>query len=68
MVNVMQRTSEATDSQVTCNNHCGHSLDWMEYDEDLEQVVCTHPIGHACEYCGGLTCGHVCEKGDDAGN
>lgn len=44
-----------------CANHCEHSLDWMRYDQDLEVTRCAYPVGHACDYCGGLECGHQCD-------
>lgn len=47
-----------------CAGHCGHSLDWMRYDPDLEVVRCMYPVGYACEFCGGLECGHQCEALD----
>lgn len=45
-----------------CANHCKHSPDWMRYDEDFEVRRCAHPIGYACDDCGGLECGHQCKQ------
>jgi len=50
----------STEQQTVCANHCGHGPDWMKYDEDFEQVRCSYPVGHACNYCGNIPCGHVC--------